>query len=130
MSETSERTKRCIGCRQEKSRESFSRFSWRCRPCDALRVREARARRRAAGPPPGECSCCGTADPGSKIGWVLDHDHGTGATRAWTCSPCNTGLGSLKDSPTVLAAAIRYLHRHGKALSSDDLASLLQLNTS
>lgn len=76
------------------------------------------------------CDVCGTEVPGGKGGWHLDHDHDTKTLRGWLCHRCNISLGGLKDSPTVLAAAIRYLHAHGKALSTDDLASLLHLNTS
>jgi hypothetical protein len=40
---------------------------------------------------------------------VLDHDHDTGEIRGVLCSPCNTGIGLLKDSSNVLLSAYNYL---------------------
>lgn len=40
---------------------------------------------------------------------VLNHDHKTGQITGWICDSCNTGLGRFKDSPEVLAQAIKYL---------------------
>lgn len=39
----------------------------------------------------------------------VDHDHKTGAVRGVLCSTCNAGIGSLRDSPTLLSRAIDYL---------------------
>jgi len=41
----------------------------------------------------------------------VDHSHVTGVVRGLLCSTCNTGLGMLKDSPQILAEAIKYLSR-------------------
>lgn len=136
-------------------RNGSGRFRAQCKPCfgriimsrdaanpDARKARNRRGRLRAAGlqisraapgylpPEQHACSICSSGSPGGRGSWNLDHDHETGKIRGWICVSCNVGLGSLKDSPTVLVSALRYLHRHGKALSSDDLASLLHLNTS
>lgn len=42
----------------------------------------------------------------------VDHNHETGKVRGILCSPCNTALGSFKDDPEILRAAIRYLADH------------------
>lgn len=39
----------------------------------------------------------------------IDHDHETGAVRGLLCHACNTGIGSLRDSPDLLRAALTYL---------------------
>jgi hypothetical protein len=76
-------------------------------------------------PPKGQrCDLCGTSVPGANRDWCKDHDHDSGALRGWLCRGCNNGLGHLKDSPRVLAGALRYLHFHGKALTTDELVSL------
>lgn len=43
----------------------------------------------------------------------FDHNHATGAFRAFLCHGCNTGLGHLKDSRPIIAAALDYLRKHG-----------------
>ena len=40
---------------------------------------------------------------------AVDHDHNTGEIRGLLCSGCNTGIGLLKEDPTILAKAIIYL---------------------
>lgn len=39
----------------------------------------------------------------------VDHDHGTGKVRGLLCSNCNLGIGSMKDSISILESAIEYL---------------------
>jgi hypothetical protein len=54
----------------------------------------------------GACAICGSVE---KL--AVDHDHKTGAVRGLLCYRCNTGIGFLKDSTSVLASAIRYLEK-------------------
>lgn len=42
---------------------------------------------------------------------VWDHNHKTGAFRAYICSPCNLALGHAKDNPTTLRRLADYLER-------------------
>lgn len=58
------------------------------------------------------CAICGTAKPpgnGFKAQWNVDHDHATGRVRGILCSPCNTGMGLLKDDPALLRRAADYV---------------------
>jgi hypothetical protein len=58
----------------------------------------------------GTCAICGTDQPGTK-GWCVDHCHHTGRVRGVLCTPCNTGIGQMKDDPARLRAAAAYLER-------------------
>lgn len=56
------------------------------------------------------CAICGATQPSGRwANWFIDHNHDTGQVRALLCLYCNTGLGSFKDSPALLKAAILYL---------------------
>lgn len=55
----------------------------------------------------GRCGIC--SDPMESP--VVDHDHDTGEVRGLLCSPCNTGIGHLKDDIHRLEAAVKYLSR-------------------
>lgn len=39
----------------------------------------------------------------------VDHNHETGKIRGLLCNDCNRGIGLLKDSPLLLANALKYL---------------------
>lgn len=54
------------------------------------------------------CAICLT-DQWDKKGPCADHDHATGLLRGVLCNNCNNGIGRLKDSPSLLAAAFAYL---------------------
>jgi hypothetical protein len=58
----------------------------------------------------GVCAICNEDDPTG--GWVVDHDHDSGVVRGILCRKCNSGIGLLKDSVSVLRAATIYLERH------------------
>lgn len=42
---------------------------------------------------------------------AVDHCHSTSRIRGLLCQACNAGIGLLKDSPTVIAAALDYLQQ-------------------
>lgn len=56
------------------------------------------------------CAIC-RETPGRK-GFVIDHDHVTGAVRGILCTTCNTGIGHLKDSSKLLEKAANYMRHH------------------
>lgn len=59
----------------------------------------------------GVCAICKGQCP---TGWRLavDHSHETGKVRGLLCLQCNTALGQFKDSPELLAHAIKYLQEN------------------
>ena len=56
------------------------------------------------------CAICGALK--EKNALVVDHDHKTGKVRGLLCYACNSGIGTLQDSPDTLRKAIEYLERH------------------
>jgi hypothetical protein len=58
----------------------------------------------------GKCALCGTWREFGAI--RLDHCHNTDTVRLLLCSPCNTGLGFLRDNPVVLRKAANYVRRY------------------
>lgn len=63
------------------------------------------------------CACCGATSPGSKLGWHVDHVHGTKEIRGIVCLKCNQILGSLGDDATSVVYStqtlLAYLARTG-----------------
>lgn len=57
--------------------------------------------------------CCSICQQVPTRRLQVDHDHKTGEIRGLLCMNCNRGLGYLKDSPKVLAAALEYLNKNG-----------------
>lgn len=57
----------------------------------------------------GGCAICSVV---TESNLHVDHDHCTGKVRGLLCSPCNTGIGKLKDSVENLKSAIKYLIKH------------------
>ena len=64
----------------------------------------------------GCCEMCGDSlvNPTfSKGDCVVDHNHATEEIRGLLCTRCNTGLGYLRDSPSILGQGIVYLNNRG-----------------
>ena len=66
----------------------------------------------------GKCDICNQAetvkDKKGKVKWLaIDHNHHTNEIRGLLCSGCNTGIGLLGDSVSVLENAIKYLKERG-----------------
>ena len=44
-----------------------------------------------------------------KAAFCLDHDHEKNIFRGWLCHCCNTAIGMLRDDPTTVMRAYKYL---------------------
>ena len=56
------------------------------------------------------CALCGLEEWATRDGVLcVDHEHSTGRVRGLLCYNCNLGLGHLKDDPSLLAKAAKYL---------------------
>lgn len=68
------------------------------------------------------CAICGKPMEASAMtqkgagGIFLDHSHATGKLRGVLCYGCNSGLGSFRDNPEFLRAAIKYLIANDESL--------------
>lgn len=61
----------------------------------------------------GKCAICGYSKRSAKDKRLaVDHDHDTGKLRGLLCGKCNTAIGMLNDSLTLLGAAAIYLAKH------------------
>ena len=59
----------------------------------------------------GGCKICGSAcETGRRL--AVDHCHKSGKVRGLLCASCNIGLGKFKDSPELLASALKYLQEN------------------
>lgn len=66
----------------------------------------------------GRCAICRCK---SKRRLCIDHDHRTTHIRGLLCDRCNTALGLLRDSVTLLLSAVEYIEKHEEtALTVDD----------
>ncbi len=65
----------------------------------------------------GKCAICGCQETKVMRGKVMylavDHCHKTGKIRGLLCNGCNTGIGALKDDPSVLRRAEEYVSSGG-----------------
>lgn len=57
------------------------------------------------------CAICRDAFTDNRTMHV-DHCHKTGEVRALLCSPCNQGIGLLRDNPTIMRSAAKYVEEH------------------
>lgn len=57
------------------------------------------------------CAICHGPPAGKYKILVVDHDHKTDKVRGLLCSPCNMGIGLLKDDPIIVLAAAEYLRQ-------------------
>lgn len=59
------------------------------------------------------CACAVCFVPTSELTYKLyvDHDHVTGKVRGLLCQKCNSGIGMLQDTLTVVESAVEYLKR-------------------
>lgn len=68
----------------------------------------------------GVCAICGmketTTRNGKLLSLAVDHDHSTDKIRGLLCIACNTGIGKMGDSPSLMRAAADYLEVHGKSM--------------
>lgn len=60
----------------------------------------------------GKCGICFGDGSAATRGLMIDHKHGTKIVRALLCSNCNTALGLLKESVSIMETAIKYLQKH------------------
>jgi hypothetical protein len=73
-----------------------------------------------------KCAICASTSPGGKGNLHVDHDHGCcpgsyscgKCMRGLLCHLCNTGLGLMRDNPSILRAAAEYLEQYAKAKAS------------
>lgn len=58
----------------------------------------------------GVCAICKNSETGGR--WLaVDHNHENGKVRGLLCQKCNTGIGLLSDSPTLIERALAYLRK-------------------
>lgn len=60
----------------------------------------------------GCCAICKEHQSEHKRRLALDHCHSTGTVRAFLCGRCNTSLGLMRDSPSLLRLAALYLEKY------------------
>lgn len=58
------------------------------------------------------CDICGIHQDKLKRQLDVDHNHDTGDVRGLLCTPCNSGIGKLKDSVNMLEKAFNYLKQY------------------
>lgn len=127
-------SKTCRICGEHKEIAVFSRnkltadgFQRSCKPCDkqlnAERTKRKQARTKGLlARQGGVCGCCGASEPGTAIGWHLDHDHACcpcpprdacgKCDRGALCARCNMFVVAVADRADMLQMAREYLERH------------------
>lgn len=61
----------------------------------------------------GVCAVC--SGPPTREFLDIDHNHLNGKVRGLLCSPCNMGLGQLKDSASLMRKLADYVERHNES---------------
>lgn len=61
-----------------------------------------------------KCAICGIDETKMRKGLGVDHNHDTGQIRGLLCTNCNTALGLLQDSSTIVEDALKYLIHNGE----------------
>ena len=62
----------------------------------------------------GRCAGCRDILETGHQGFCVDHDHVTGRVRGLLCTPCNKGMGILRDDPQLLRRLADYLEGGGE----------------
>ena len=116
--------RRCSCCKEDRPLETFFGLKSKSTRCDECVLRawleyrygisaehfHEMARRQG-----NSCAVCGkhlnisTATVRRSHHVAVDHCHASGRVRGILCSSCNTGIGLLKDSPSIIRSAARYL---------------------
>jgi len=60
----------------------------------------------------GKCAICGVPQLESNWSFCVDHNHKTDKIRGLLCFNCNTMLGKVGDSVSILISAVEYLERN------------------
>ncbi len=67
----------------------------------------------------GKCALCrGLPTMKKRIGWHVDHIHGTKFIRGVLCHRCNLALGLFRDDPKELRRAAMYLEKANNRLQN------------
>ncbi|WP_422047640.1 endonuclease VII domain-containing protein [Rhodococcus qingshengii] len=117
----------CSGCKVPQSKSNFSRnpsnrtglhkYCRSCSPGVKLRSRygiDGADYGDLFSAQGGRCAICKRTPPEDQP-LVVDHSHVTSEIRGLLCSPCNTALGLLMDSPSVIDSAAAYLRSKSTA---------------
>ena len=119
--------KQCNCCKEVKELSNFykhtqtkDKLSTYCKPCILKQCRNAHYKKRygltslEADTLKKECELCGSTQQ-----LHIDHNHETNKIRGVLCTNCNRGIGHLKDSPSLLLKAAKYLEKHGNYSTYD-----------
>lgn len=99
-----ERAKKWRRANPEKVKEKKRRFNYKIEPHEFNQMLEDQRFK---------CPICVNDLDMENGKYATDHNHDTGVTRGILCPSCNLGIGNLKDSPTILRAALDYLETKG-----------------
>lgn len=106
------RCKQCVGKQtgayQKRNRERASEMQRNWRLLNQYGITAADYDRMLADQG-GACAICGALSGGRWETLAVDHCHTTGRVRGLLCTPCNQGIGLLRDSVERIHAAISYL---------------------